>query len=107
MEQMLEALPEKVNEGGYFGPVTRGVLYEQQLSGHNWLLRGLCEHYEAFGDETSLTVLRKMVDGLYMSTKGRYLTYPVERGGENGGVSGESTGECKGGSFPPTPAAAL
>jgi hypothetical protein len=96
MEQMLKALPEKVNEAGYFGPVMHELLHEQQLSGHNWLLRGLCEHYEVFGDELSLTTLRKIVANLYMNTKGRYVTYPVERGGEDGGVSGESMGEYKG-----------
>jgi hypothetical protein len=31
-----------------------------------------------------------------MNTKGRYATYPVERGGEDGGVSGESVGENSG-----------
>jgi hypothetical protein len=93
---MLSAMPEKVNEGGYFGPMAGEVIHEQQLSGHSWFLRGLCEHYEIFGDELCLATIRKTVDGLYMNTKGRYATYPVERGGEDGGVSGESVGENSG-----------
>ncbi len=95
-EQMLAALPEKVNEGGYFGPLAGEVIHEQQLSGHSWFLRGLCEHYDAFGDEVSLTAIRRTVDGLYMNTKGRYATYPIDRNGEEGGVSGESVGETGG-----------
>jgi len=96
MEQLLSAMPEKVNEGGYFGPLAGEVIHEQQLSGHSWFLRGLCEHYEAFGDEVSLTTIRRTVEGLYMNTKGRYATYPIDRDGEEGGVSGESVGENSG-----------
>ena len=49
MEQMLEALPAHTNAQLYFGPDACGEIFEQQLSGHSWLLRGLCEHYEQFG----------------------------------------------------------
>ncbi len=93
MEQMLAMLPEKVNAGGYFGPEAGSVIHEQQLSGHSWFLRGLCEHYEAFGDALCLETVRRTVDGLFMNTKGRYATYPIDRNGEEGGVSGESVGE--------------
>ncbi len=93
MEEMLAVLPEKVNAGGYFGPEAGEIIHEQQLSGHSWFLRGLCEHYEAFGDALCLETIRRTVDGLFMNTKGRYATYPIDRGGEDGGVSGESVGE--------------
>jgi hypothetical protein len=55
MEQMLSAMKDRLNCDGYFGPIYQNEIHEQQLSGHSWLLRGLCEHYELFGDEFSLT----------------------------------------------------
>ena len=50
MEQMLAEIENHFNTDGYFGPINDSEIYEQQLSGHSWLLRGLCEHYEAFGE---------------------------------------------------------
>ena len=47
MEKMMEKLPEMLNEKGYLGPI-KEEFFEQQLSGHSWLLRGLCEYYEKF-----------------------------------------------------------
>ena len=51
MEQMMTKLPSMLNSEGYFGPVFGCKIHEQQLSGHSWLLRGLCEYYEQFGGD--------------------------------------------------------
>ena len=52
LERILELLPARLNEKGYLGPVYEHVaesalpvFNEQQLSGHNWLLRGLLEYW--------------------------------------------------------------
>ncbi len=95
MEALLTELPSHTNRYLYFGPEAGEEIFEQQLSGHSWLLRGLCEHYEQFRDEFSLRVLRSVTEHLYLPTSGRYRSYPVNRDPEelhSGGVSGHSTG---------------
>ena len=93
MEALMEALPTYTNEHLYFDPKQDPVIHEQQLSGHSWYLRGLCEHYEQFGDEFSLTALRSVTEHLFLPTAGRYRTYPIHRDPKHlneGGVSGHS-----------------
>ena len=93
MESLMEALPQYTNEHLYFDPKQDPVIHEQQLSGHSWFLRGLCEHYEQFGDEFSLTALKSVTEHLYLPTAGRYKGYPVDRDPKHlneGGVSGHS-----------------
>ena len=93
MPQMLETLPSKLNEKGYIGAVRGDVIAEQQLSGHSWLLRGLCEHYEQFGDKFSLDVIKSVTENLFLPTKGRYSSYPIDRSAKKeGGVSGSQIG---------------
>ncbi|MBQ7039720.1 MAG: hypothetical protein IJN39_04050, partial [Clostridia bacterium] len=93
MEQMMELFPEKLNEKGYLGKIVDGVVSEQQLSGHSWLLRGLCEHYEQFGDKFSLDLINSITENLFIPTKGMYSTYPIDRSGKKeGDVSGSEIG---------------
>lgn len=95
MEQMLEKLPSKLNEKGYLGIAHIGVIAEQQLSGHSWLLRGLCEYYEQFLDGSALDIIKSITENLFLPTKGRYSTYPVDRSQKDeGGVSGNEIGYC-------------
>ncbi len=95
MELMLEKLPSKLNEKGYMGKVHDGVIAEQQLSGHSWLLRGLCEHYEQFSDGLSLDLIKSVTENLFLPTKGAYVSYPIDRSKKKeGGVSGSQIGCC-------------
>ena len=71
MDALLEALPRYANEQLYFDPPQNSVIHEQQLSGHSWFLRGLCEHYEQFGDALSLTALKSVTEHLYLPTAGK------------------------------------
>jgi len=93
MNEMIEMLPDKLNEKGYLGTVYTDVIAEQQLSGHSWLLRGLCEYYEQFSDQGVLDVINSITENLFLPTKGRYHTYPIDRSLKNeGGVSGNEIG---------------
>ena len=93
MYEMIDLLPKKLNENGYLGKVYGDVIAEQQLSGHSWLLRGLCEYYEQFSDEGVLEIINSITENLFMPTKGRYATYPIDRSKKNeGGVSGNEIG---------------
>ena len=97
MDAMVKMLPSKLNEKGYLGKVYSDVIAEQQLSGHSWLLRGLCEYYEQFSDKSALEMLKKITDNLFMTTENRYATYPVNRKSEDeGDVSGNQTGAVDG-----------
>lgn len=97
MEAMIDRIPEETNGKSFFGALSGDVLFEQQLSGHSWYLRGLCEYYEQFGDKRALEYLDKTIEGLYLPTKGRYAGYPIERDKNNdGGVSGNSALELNG-----------
>lgn len=94
MEKMMAKMPERLNALGYLGACGDGLFREEQLSGHSWLLRGLCEYYGQFDDERALLHIKNVVNNLYMPLKGEIAGYPVERGGQNtGGVSGEEIGK--------------
>lgn len=93
MEQMMVILPEKLNDGMYLGETSGAYIREQQLSGHSWMLRGLCEYHEQFHDARSLEIVKGIVENLYLPTMGKYASYPVDRdGGAQGGVGGNETG---------------
>jgi len=97
MEPLLEQLPERTAGKMFFPAPVDGVIHEQQLSGHSWLLRGLCEHTLAFGDEFSRDAVTKVVEGLYLPLRGKFALYPTTREArEAGGVSGSSC-EANGG----------
>lgn len=92
MAQMMKEMPERLNSEGYFGPLYNGTVHEEQLSGHSWLLRGLCGHYKAFGDDFSYKTLCRITENLYLPLKGKIHTYPINRDKTlTGGVSGEMT----------------
>ena len=95
MEEMLAKMPSMVNGQNYLGKCGDGMIREEQLSGHSWLLRGLCEHYEQFGDAYSLTLIRDITGNLYLPLKGEFAVYPVDREiTASGGVSGSEAGTC-------------
>lgn len=91
MEELIRLLPEKLNADGFLGPRRDEMMREQQLSGHSWLLRGLCEYYEATGEKAVLPIVRKIVEGLYLPDRGRYASYPIRREKKDeGGVGGNA-----------------
>ena len=96
MKPFLEKYPQMVNEKGYLGPIAKNYWFEQQLSGHSWMLRGLCAHYERYREESSLSYAKRIVEGLFLPTRGTYSTYPVCRDNSAGGVSGSSVGVLDG-----------
>ena len=93
MDEMMALYSEKANEHSYFGKIQTDIISEQCLSGHSWVLRGLCEHYEQFGDDFSLQTLTAITENLYLPLIDFYKTYPIERENvDRGGVSGTDLG---------------
>ena len=92
--EILRRLPDSRNAKGYLGGDFGKVINEQQLSGHGWLLRGLCEYYKWKGDESVLPVIRTIVDSLFLPGTGRYAAYPIapEQRSTTGGAASGSIG---------------
>ncbi len=94
LDELIRILPEKLNKKGYLGPVQGDTIDEQQLSGHGWLLRGLCEYYLWKKDANVKTYIEGIINNLALPTKGHHKNYPIspaERLVGTGGMSGTST----------------
>lgn len=88
MDYLMSNISAKTNGRIYFGQKEDGIFDEQQLSGHSWYLRGLCEYYTHFGSSFAAEYAREVFESLYLPLAGKTDTYPTERGEHNGGVSG-------------------
>jgi len=95
LDKMMKLLPQKMNKKGYLGPIEEGVIDEQQLSGHGWLLRALCEYYLWKKDPQVKKYIEGIVNNLALPTKGAHLKYPInpkDRVSNVGEMSGSSVG---------------
>lgn len=78
LEEILEILPSKLNSRGYMGEILpEGLVDEQQVSGHNWLVRGLIEYYLWTNDGRVENIIHTIVENLYKPLTGAYKSYPV------------------------------
>jgi uncharacterized protein len=76
LAEMIKMLPSKLNTKGYLGPLQGDTLNEQQLSGHGWLLRALCEYYLWKRDENVKKYILNIIQNLVLTTKGYHKNYP-------------------------------
>lgn len=80
-----------MNEKGFFGEEYAPQCDEQQLSGHGWFLRGLCEYYLDTRNLKVKKMIQDVVDNLVVPTKGKHKIYPIDpakRDKEHGSYSG-------------------
>jgi len=94
LEQIIDKIPEKLNKKGYLGTIWPDtVMHEQQLSGHGWFLRGLCEYYQWKNDSHVLDMIKTIVDSLVLPTAGYHKLYPIDpsQRQHTGKYSGTST----------------
>lgn len=77
LQQLIDLYPFNTNSGGYLGSVLGDTIDEQQLSGHGWLLRGLCEYYIWKKDEKVAGYINDIINNLALPTKGFHATYPI------------------------------
>ncbi len=97
MEQMMRALPDRTNPYLFFGDApAEGQVNEQQLSGHNWYLRGLCDYAITFHDPLALRALKSTFENLYLPALPLYDEYPLERREKGGAVDGNIYGSSRG-----------
>lgn len=79
LDKIISLIPEHLNAKGYFGPMLpQGKYDEQHLSGHGWILRGLCEYYLWKKDQTVKRLLETMIHNFIMTTKGAFAKYPLD-----------------------------
>lgn len=77
LEEIIARLPTVLNGRGYIGPVhPPGTADENQVGGHNSLLRGLGEYFLWKNDPRALAVIRSVVANLMLPTRGLYAAYP-------------------------------
>jgi hypothetical protein len=68
-----------LNPQGLFGAaLDPHAINEQQLSGHGWFLRGLCEYYEWKRESQTLAQIRAVVRNLALPLRGSYAMYPID-----------------------------
>jgi hypothetical protein len=80
LREIVDRLQEAVNARGYIGEVhPEGFADENQIAGHNALLRGLAEHYRWSGDTRSLAMIRTIVDRLMLPAEQLFASYPDRR----------------------------
>ncbi len=78
LNAIVKDFPAHMNGKGYFGHDYGSMINEQQLSGHGWTLRGLCEYYLMTKDSAVLKMITTMVDSLVLPTKGEHSLYPID-----------------------------
>jgi len=91
LRKTLDMLPERLNDKGFFGQDFAPQCDEQQLSGHGWYLRGLCESYLDTRDPETKKKIQHVMDNLVVPTKGKHKLYPIDpdkRDKEHGSYSG-------------------
>lgn len=91
LHDIIVAIPKHLNQAGYLGPVLKDHILEQQLSGHGWFLRGLCEYYHWKKIPQVKKYISDIIDHLALPTRGHYKGYPISpesRKQEVGGAAG-------------------
>ena len=100
LAKLVAGLPATFNERGYLGPLLDPkAIDEQQLSGHGWLIAGLCRYAEYSGDPRPLAWARRMIQELALPLRGSYSRYPRTPDERNraGGAVGQLTGRINNG----------
>lgn len=70
-------IPKAFNARGYIGEIhPAGTADENQIGGHNALLRGFSEYYLWHGDERALAAMRSVNGNLMLPSRPLYAEYP-------------------------------
>lgn len=80
LEEIIARLPEALNARGYIGVIhPAGTADENQVGGHNNLLRGLCEYYLWKHEPRALAIIRSIVTNLMVPTRELFDAYPDDK----------------------------
>jgi hypothetical protein len=80
LDEFVARLPETCNVLGYIGEIhPRGTADENQIGGHNMLLRGLSEYYFWREDPRALAAIRGIVRNLMIPARPLFAQYPAAK----------------------------
>lgn len=78
LHDIVDRVLDARNERGYLGPIYQnGTANEQQLSGHSWLLRGLCAYYAYTHREDIYDAALTIGRNLFLPLYDTYPSYPI------------------------------
>lgn len=100
LDAIVDALDGQWNELGYLKDICPpDIINEQQLAGHNWLLRAILELYLAKKEDKFRVMAKRIVENLYIPLQGRFVSYPVAPGSRilDGGAAGHIVTDGKSG----------
>ena len=100
LREIIARLPEMLNEKGYLGPVMPdGVVDEQQLSGHSWLLRDFWNTTCTRATRPRFPSRRESSDSCIFRPRGGFHPIPQARGNARAAARkpGTSPGKCAAG----------
>ena len=79
LDATMQELAERLNGQGYLGRrLPHPQADEQQLSGHGWLLRGLCAYYALRKNPKTLFLIEGVVANLFLPLRETYREYPTD-----------------------------
>jgi hypothetical protein len=77
LAEIISRLPGALNARGYIGEILPpGTVDENQVAGHNALLRGLCEYHRWRPDERVRAMIRSIIENLMLPTRPLWAAYP-------------------------------
>lgn len=81
LKQLVDGVERRLKPNGFLGDnsPSLNIVNEQQLAGHNWLLRGLMAYREVAGNERYIQLAARIVDRLYLPTQGAFCRYPLDK----------------------------
>ena len=97
LDELVMDVLSRRNEFGYRGELMRpGAINEQSLSGHSWLLRGLCEYYMAYGKKEAYEAIARIIENLFLPLRGKWKSYPIDKKEREHFADGKAAGELTG-----------
>ena len=71
-------IKKHIANNGYIGEDYGDDCSEQQLFGHSWLIRGLCEHYRLTQNRESFDMVQTIIDSLMLKSMKKQRYYPID-----------------------------
>lgn len=90
LEEIFSEIHKHTNSHYYFGDILNDHIYEQQISGNSWYLRGLVSYYQITKQEKYLEQIKKITEQFLVKLSNFYDDYPTDAIREDGGVGGHT-----------------
>lgn len=94
LRQLLSGVSARTLEHGFMGrdSLQQGLVDEQQLAGHSWLLRGLMTCMDILQDDALQATISRIIESLYLPVLHAFERYPL---GDCRAQSGKASGSLQ------------